>query len=150
MAPDPLVSGKRTTGRTQVPVVHRPALLIKATESAGPSGTSTVLPRPAAVVPRPAGVCRATVRTDRSFAETNDTVLSAEFTTAITWPAELVCSSASLQPAASASPNRQSRLMAWGSPRDHNTQTAPPAPRSRRADGAPACEIGRASCRERV
>src|SRR5207253_11071961 len=134
VAPDPLGSAKTTTGRTHRPVVHRPALWISATESAGPSGTTTVPPRPAAVVAAPPGVCRSTVRTVKSVADTNDTVLSAALTTPITWPAELVCSSASLQAAVSASPNKQTRLMSWGSPRDHNTQTDPPAPRSRRAD----------------
>src|SRR2546427_1012780 len=136
VAPDPLGSAKTTTGRTQTPVVHRPALWITATESAGPSGTMTVPPRPAAVVAAPPGVPRSTVRTEKPVADTNDTVLSAALTTPITWPAELVCSSASLHATVSASPNQQTRFMTWGSPRDHNTQTVPPAPRSRRADGA--------------
>src|SRR3989475_6444937 len=136
IAPDPLGSAKTTTGRTHRPVVHRPALWMTATESAGPSGTMTVPPRPAAVVAAPPGVARPTVRTEKSVADTNDTVLSAALTTPITWPAELVCSSASLQAAVSANPSKQTRLMAWGSPRDHNIQSAPPVPRSRRVDGA--------------
>ena len=43
-------------------------------------------------------------------ADTNDTELSTALTTAITWPAELVCSSASLHPAARARAARKSRL----------------------------------------
>src|SRR5438132_474720 len=102
----------------------------------GPAGTPlTRLPLATNTRPRTsARACRSTVRTVKSVADTNDTVLSAALTTPITWPAELVCSSASLQAAVSASPNKQTRLMSWGSPRDHNTQTDPPAPRSRRAD----------------
>src|SRR5207247_1255051 len=107
----------------------------EAAESAEPGAPGTGLPRPAAVIAAPPA-CKSTVRTDRSAAATNETVWF-EFTTAITCPDELVCSSASLHPAASASPSRQSRLMASESPPDHNTQTAPPAPRFRRADAAP-------------
>ncbi len=72
VAPPPRASGKTTTGRTHVPA-HSPVLWMTATESV-PSGTSTVLPRPSAVVAALAGVCRSTVRTDWSVAETNDTV----------------------------------------------------------------------------
>src|SRR5207247_8405201 len=99
VAPEPLARGSTTTGFTHSPV-HRPALRTTATESAGPSGTITVVPRPAAVVGTPVVESRPTGRTEKSVADTNDTVLSAELTTAITCPAELVCSSASLHPTA--------------------------------------------------
>src|SRR5438034_1177654 len=52
VAPEPLARGSTTTGFTHSPV-HRPALRTTATESAGPSGTITVVPRPAAVVGTP-------------------------------------------------------------------------------------------------
>src|SRR5207253_1559117 len=72
VAPDPLGSAKTTTGRTHTPVVHRPALWITATESAGPSGTMTVPPRPTAVVAAPPGVPRSTVRTEKPVAAPHD------------------------------------------------------------------------------
>src|SRR2546429_9817398 len=103
VAPEPLATGSTTTGFTHSPV-HRPALRTTATESAGPSGTITVVPRPASVVGTPLVERRPTGRTEKSVADTNDTVLSAALTTAITCPAELVCPSASPHPAARASP----------------------------------------------
>src|SRR2546428_7136410 len=109
VAPEPLARGRTTTGFTHSPV-HRPALRITATESAGPSGTSTVVPRPARVVGTPVVERRPTGRTEKSVADTNETVLSSELTTAITCPAELVCSSASLHPAVRASPTNSHRF----------------------------------------
>src|SRR2546428_11156957 len=103
VAPEPLARGSTTTGFTHSPV-HRPALRTTATESAGPSGTITVVPRPAAVVGTPVVERRPTGRTEKSVADTNDTVLSAELTTAITCHAKLDVSSESLLPAARARP----------------------------------------------
>src|SRR5438093_13776844 len=87
VAPEPLARGSTTTGFTPSPV-HRPALRTTATESAGPSGTITVVPRPGAVGGAPVVESSPTGRTGTWVADPNDPLLRTELPTATTRPAE--------------------------------------------------------------
>src|SRR6266487_600905 len=76
------------------------------------------------------------VVTLKSVAETSDR--SNALMTPITCPAELVFSSASLQPVARVSARKASRLIGEWSPQDHNIRTDRPAARPGRAYARPA------------
>src|SRR5437773_10948070 len=83
VAPEPLARGRTTIGFTHSPV-HRPELRTTATESAGPSGTITVVPRPAAVVRTPVIGIRAIGRAEISVADSYDSVVAADMMTSLT------------------------------------------------------------------
>src|SRR5437763_2828039 len=133
VAPDPGASGStRSDGAHWAPGGQVKKRLTP-TASAAPSGTTNTCPRPSIVRGLAPPLCQSRVDTVKSVAEMADRVRAEALTTPITCPTELVCSSASLHAAMSARLNRQSRLIAPESPPDHNTQTAPPAPRRPRA-----------------
>src|SRR5690348_9158995 len=76
--------------------------------------------------------------TVKSVAEMSDKVRSFALTTPITCPAELVCSSASLQAATRTSAKTITRFIGKWCPQDHNIRTDGPGARSRPARAQPA------------
>src|SRR5439155_23739681 len=109
--------------RAEGPGPQGPRRRSRATASACPSGTRNTFPRPSIVLGVALRRCQSRPDTVKSVAEIRESVRSPPFTTPITCPVELFCSSASLHPVASVSARKTSRLIEKRSPQGHNIRS---------------------------